>query len=312
MGNKSTKISPPKTFTIQQFDSSEEEEIRLKLTLATPRGKSKKREYTVYTKEDVKLTSEYVNIVYSPRLKTKRKNPQVPKLLLSQQPNSIKNESLSSRTATTKQQKSPRIKYKSLFGPSQTVINHFTLSPRKQTKESIKNDLILKNSLCSDNDLIAWNKEYNLVFDSSFDEVSSRSFNAKVVGRSNILVTMTTKDGFFLGFSQEGLIPPSSKYGNVKTKTNVLRVYGFGHTLLDFVQKNNHKDDVGLIVYPSTVGGFIFSCDSAFWLSDGKIYIHQCLKTAYNVSPECRNPLLSIHFKKFLILDKLYVWEKVV
>ncbi|EKE39620.1 hypothetical protein ENUP19_0180G0026 [Entamoeba nuttalli] len=151
---------------------------------------------------------------------------------------------------------------------------------------------------------------YQVIYDSTYDELSSRFFNSKVCCHKNMFIIVTTKEGYVLGFFQEDFVPLSPKFQCSKIRSNNFKVFGFGDQFIDTLQKTNPKDDVGMILYPNRETSFIFTCHGAFWvLSDGKVYIHQGINNFYNVDPSCKNPLIHYKMQKFLILDTLIVFE---
>ncbi|ELP95197.1 hypothetical protein EIN_429730 [Entamoeba invadens IP1] len=154
--------------------------------------------------------------------------------------------------------------------------------------------------------------KYSVLYDSTLDELSARSFNSKISCQQNIFIFAITKENAVFGCFQQSLIPPPPKFQSLRTKTENFYVFGFADEFSEPIIRNDIKDETGIVLYPNKENGFVFSCIGAFWImQDWKLYIQQNVGGSFNADPTWKNPYLRIKIHKFLNLDSLVVlvWE---
>ncbi|ELP94949.1 hypothetical protein EIN_250630 [Entamoeba invadens IP1] len=134
-------------------------------------------------------------------------------------------------------------------------------------------------------------ENYNIIYNSAVDELSSRNFNSKVYGKSDVTVIVTLVDGQSFGCYQEEVMSFMDNSTNKK-------FYIFNTFLMNKIRRHRVISAPETTLHLNTEKNLVFTCNGAFWItSENLVYFHPAMDKVFNI-PSKTNPICINSFFK--------------
>ncbi|EKE37012.1 hypothetical protein ENUP19_0158G0017 [Entamoeba nuttalli] len=172
--------------------------------------------------------------------------------------------------------------------------------PKFDNKSSILSDI--ENWCCSN--------QFNILYNSSIDGLTTRAFNSKVCCYSNVLIIVITEDGSIFGCYHPDVICPAQSHCIQKSICKEgFFLFTHNYTTIEKMTKKSKMEEV-LTIHPQCESNFVLTIASAFWiLADRTVHIHPSLKNHYYVKSPMLNPMLGRMINKVSYISTLLAVE---
>lgn len=144
----------------------------------------------------------------------------------------------------------------------------------------------------------------SIIYDSMKEELSSRAFNSKIVGKGDIIIYVTTTTGEYFGSYHYSSVLPRSFQAELDDNHFVFTLANGGSRSQKFYRRTSGK---ALTLQRENDKDLVVTVNGAYWIkSDRKIYTNQNFSSVYD-APPAATPLTRRSVPYYSLLYRLLV-----